>query len=454
MPGIGIHLLSMGLLLKGNMQIKGNECTLEFFEAQTGKVKIVALTRLITDMIYWVNLVVLTGSELTAHKSMHRDNYDLWHQQLGHPGKQVFEHFKSSTRNFPEMDIPRGEEPPCEGCVKGKMHSHSFPENSACTTCPFQRIHSNLKEFAVLLYHKYKYYMSFLDDNSSHSWISLLCKKSDSLSATQQFLAMVKTQYNVTIGQWMSDNGGEYVDGKYEKLLRDGGIEILRSVPAQPQMNGQVEHFNRTIDEKSESMCHQACLPDSWWEFSTLHVNYLYNCTPIWRLDWKTPREFLTKEKPNISHLHILGCGAYVFIHKDLHVNKLSPKLELMTFLGYRHGHELNMMFMRAPNNVIFTAAMALFDEHLFPKCAKTKVPPVTQIQELEEPGIEIEIESVPDDDRAPFSPPHNSIILQGDDERSHDDAEPQSLPGSLPPHPHHAPGGAQGGNEPPRHSA
>jgi len=34
-----------------------------------------------------------------------------------------------------------------------------------------------------------------------------------------------------------------------------------------------------------------------------------------------------------------------------------------MTFLGYCDGHESNMMFMRAPNNVIFTAATALFDE-------------------------------------------------------------------------------------------
>jgi len=64
MPGMGIHLLFMGLILKGNMQIKGDEHTLEIIKAQTGKVKIVALTRLFTDMIYWVNFEVLTGSEL------------------------------------------------------------------------------------------------------------------------------------------------------------------------------------------------------------------------------------------------------------------------------------------------------------------------------------------------------------------------------------------------------
>jgi len=72
---------------------------------------------------------------------------------------------------------------------------------------------------------------------------------------------------------------------------------------------------------------------------------------------------------------------------------------------------------MCAPKNIIFTAAMALFDEYLFPKCAKHKVPPVTQIQEPEEPEISIETESVPNDDNldAPFTPPHDSIILQGD---------------------------------------
>jgi len=158
---------------------------------------------------------------------------------------------------------------------------------------------------------------------------------------------MVKMQYNATIGEWMTDNGGEYVDKDYVKLLKDEGIESQQSIPAQPQMNGRAECFNCTIDEKAESMHHQACLPDSWWEFSILHVNYLYNCTPV--------------------------------------------------------------------------------------RC---------------------ETESVPDDDSdAPFTPPHDSIIPQGDEERLHDDTEPQRPPQSLPQKPQHAPGEAQHGNEPPRHS-
>jgi len=138
----------------------------------------------------------------------------------------VFEKFESSTWNFlRSIEVPKNLLV-CEGCAKGKMHSCSFPESSACATCPFQWIHSDLKEFAVQSYHKYKYYISFLDDNSSHSWISLLKKKSDSKAASKQFIGMVKTQYNAAIGEWMSDNGGEYINKDYVKLLKDEGIEI------------------------------------------------------------------------------------------------------------------------------------------------------------------------------------------------------------------------------------
>ena len=261
---------------------------------------------------------------------------------------------------------------------------------------------------------------------------------------------MVKNKYQSTVGEWMTDNGGEYIDKNYIKLLKDEGIEIQQSVPAQPQMNGRAEHFNRTIDEKAESMRHQACLPDSWWEFCVLHANYLYNRTPMRCLDWKTLKGYLEKVDPDISHLRILGCGAYVFIHKDLRANKLSPKSELMTFLGFCDDCESNLMFMCPPNNIIFMATMALFDERLFPRCAKkSQVPPVTQIQEPEKPEIIIDMESVPDDDTgAPFVPPHDYIPPR-DDESSHDDDGPLSPPRSLPPQPHDAPGGGSSGKGP-----
>ena len=122
--------------------------------------------------------------------------------------------------------------------------------------------------------------------------------------------------------------------------------------------------------EKAKSMRLQACLPQSWWEFALDHATHVYNRTPIRRLSWLTPYTMLTGDKPSIDHLRVFGSGAYVFIPAEVRANKLSPKSELMVYLGTAPGGK-GWIFMRGPNNVIFTAANATFDESLFPRCPK-----------------------------------------------------------------------------------
>ena len=90
--------------------------------------------------------------------------------------------------------------------------------------------------------------------------------------------------------------------------------------------------------DKAQALCLDACLPQPWWEFTALHAVYLYNWTPIRCLGYKTPYEALRKSKPSVAHFHVFGCGAYVFLLEEVRVNKLVPKLELMTFIGYSDG--------------------------------------------------------------------------------------------------------------------
>ncbi|PIL36552.1 hypothetical protein GSI_00241 [Ganoderma sinense ZZ0214-1] len=145
-------------------------------------------------------------------------------------------------------------------------------------------------------------------------------------------------------------------------MLKDKGIEIISSAPHIHQQNGRAERIICTLMDKSEAMRHDACIPQSWWEFSFEHAAHLHNRTPTRRLEWRTPYELLNGTKPDISHLRIFGCGAYVFLPPEVCKNKLSPKSELMIYLGVGAGNH-NHKFMRLPNNVIFTAAQALFDE-------------------------------------------------------------------------------------------
>jgi hypothetical protein len=53
---------------------------------------------------------------------------------------------------------------------------------------------------------------------------------------------------------------------------------------------------------------------------------------------------------------------------EDVQSNNLSPRSELMTFINLSEGTK-GYIFMRSPNNNVFTAIQALFDETLFPKC-------------------------------------------------------------------------------------
>src|SRR5271163_4783169 len=136
----------------------------------------------------------------------------------------------------------------------------------------------------------------------------------------------------------MSDFGGEFTSTQLEDKLKEYGIKIFHSIPHMPQQNGRAERFNQTLFEKAEAMRHFACLPRSWWEFSVEYAIHVYNRTPSKRLKNKTPYESLNGKKPDVSHLRILGCGAYVFLHEDVRKDSLSPHAELMTFIGYTDG--------------------------------------------------------------------------------------------------------------------
>ena len=117
--------------------------------------------------------------------------------------------------------------------------------------------------------------------------------KDAALTATFQFIELRKNKFNSTIIQWMSDAGGEYKSKAFEKMLKDRGIEILQSIPYAHQQNGRAERIIRTITEKAESMHLQACIPQSWWEFSIEHATHVYNRTPMCRLNWQTPYTLL-----------------------------------------------------------------------------------------------------------------------------------------------------------------
>ena len=58
------------------------------------------------------------------------------------------------------------------------------------------------------------------------------------------------------------------------------------------------------------------------------------NGTPTAAVHGMTPEEWFTGKKPDVSHLKVFGCIAYVHVPDELR-KKLDPKAEKCIFIGY-----------------------------------------------------------------------------------------------------------------------
>ena len=224
----------------------------------------------------------------SALKTMtsHPIDYDIMHKRLGHSSKDVLRHMCKHMHNFPsEVSTPK-EDIICPGCTKGKMPNCAFPPDKQRASQLFKLIHSNLKSYSKESYHQYKYIIIFLDDYTSYAWTMPLHTNDAALMATKHFIAMVQMQYKSQVKGWMSNAGEEYKSKVFDKQLLDNGIHVFQSAPHTPQQNGRAEQLMRTLNEKSKSMHHDACLSDSWWEFSFAHATHIYNQTPLHWHNW------------------------------------------------------------------------------------------------------------------------------------------------------------------------
>ena len=201
--------------------------------------------------------------------------------------------------------------------------------------------------------------------------------------------------------QVKTDAGGEFKSWELSEFLLDLSIRILTSIPHAHQQNSCAERFIRTIMDKAQAIRLEACLPQSWWEFAVNCTIHVYNLTPIQRHNWKTLFENMEHIKPDVTYLCVFGCGAYIFLPEEVHTNKLNHKSKLMMFIGYPTGTK-GYLFMRLPNNVLYMAVQALFDETLYPKCLDMHRPGFTPL--MPPVGFEGEPSNIsPDDENVDY---------------------------------------------------
>jgi hypothetical protein len=69
--------------------------------------------------------------------------------------------------------------------------------------------------------------------------------------------------------------------------------------------------------EDITAMLNESNLPASFWNEALAAMIHVWNRLPTSFLPSSTPHEKWYKKKPDVSHLHVFGCTAYMFIQKD-----------------------------------------------------------------------------------------------------------------------------------------
>ena len=183
------------------------------------------------------------------------------------------------------------------------------------------------------------YLLTFVDDYSRQLWVAFTADKSGDTVMRHfiQYKVWAERYCGFDIKAIRTDGGGEYVNQQFTTYLHTMGIQRQMTTAHTPQQNGVAERVNRTIMEAARSMLHAAGLPMSFWTYAVRTAVYLRNRSPTRALNNITPYEAWRGEKPDLSHLRVFGCRAYVYLHKAQRssTSKLAARAIPGIFVGY-----------------------------------------------------------------------------------------------------------------------
>ena len=109
-----------------------------------------------------LNILSLDTVQLATVRDEVND-YNLWHQHLGHPAPQTMQHVSHATNGLDSLHVPTTP-PICSDCQIGKMLTQSFPPSNKCKAKPLLMVHYDLVEFPIESYYWHKYCLTIIDD--------------------------------------------------------------------------------------------------------------------------------------------------------------------------------------------------------------------------------------------------------------------------------------------------
>ncbi len=278
-----------------------------------------------------------------------------WHKILGHCNYNDVRKLQSVVKGMKIMD---DKEITCEVCTQGKMCQYRNREPDQRAKGPLEFVHCDLAgPVEPAAKDGFKYALSFVDDFTGTNFIYFLKQKSDTVEATEKFLADIGPFGKVKCIR--SDNGTEFTSWKFTSLLRENSIKHETSAPYSPHANGTVDRAWRSLFSMARFMLLEANLPKRLWTYAVMTAVYIRNRCFNSRLG-KTPYEALTGKQPNLNNMHVFGSTCYAFVQN---AKKLDDRSRKGVFIGYDKSSPAYLVYHPETNTVEKVRCVKFFDK-------------------------------------------------------------------------------------------
>ena len=338
LPDLDKNLLSVRAMVKlgATVQFKSEICEI------TRNGKLLARGK-IERKLYFLQI---TENE-TINIAQKDSNLKLWHYRFGHLGMDNVKRLMKDEMvdGMSSKDNCNGDSV-CQGCIMGKQHRKEFPKDGGKRASDFlELVHSDVcGPMSISSLGGSRYFVTFIDDYSHYTQVYFIKHKSEVLEKFKEYVNHVTNATGKQVKVLRSDNGGEYCSKEFTSYLKEKGIAHQLTVPYTPQQNGVAERMNRTLVESARSMMSHAALPTNFWAEAINTAVYLRNRSPTKSLEGVTPYECLFHQKPDVSHLKVFGCLAFLHIPDKL-CKKFDEKCQRVVFVGYPEGTKANKLY-------------------------------------------------------------------------------------------------------------
>ena len=292
-------------------------------------------------------------------ESMH-----LWHLRLGHPNPEALQRLTECAVGV-RFKGPTTVQ--CDGCGQAKA-------TRTVSTAFRHRGTRRAERVAIDIHDLHRRYdgsvalMLFTDRYTGYMWDYYITSKHAEtlLECISHLIATLGRRYDEKVQVFECDNEIPRSE-LLSEWLESRGYAIEPCAPYTQAQNGGAERSGGMVKDKARAMVGR--LPKVLWPEVYKASVYMWNRTPRYMYDWKSPFELFFNEKPTLSHTRVYGCKAFALTTDALARRKRLDRLSPKAWIGYLVGYSstnLYRIWLPTRDKVIVTRDVHFNEQSVF----------------------------------------------------------------------------------------